>query len=74
MRANRLVWVVMSLMRLTISSICVIWLSSDCTLCAERSTTSRIDWVPRRTDSKRSWARDTTSSMACFISSAVIDA
>ncbi|MCY1536569.1 hypothetical protein D9M68_720290 [compost metagenome] len=65
---------VMSLISPTISSILAIWLSRDCTLWAERSTTSRIDWVPRRTDSNRFWARDTTSSIARFISSAVIEA
>ncbi|MNN31704.1 hypothetical protein D3C81_1454020 [compost metagenome] len=58
---------VMSLISPAILPICPMRLSSDCTLLAERSTTLRIDWVFSR-------ALLITASMACFMSSAVIDA
>ena len=65
--ASRLVCTVTSLISETMLPICPMRLSSDCTLPAERSTTSRIAWVLSR-------ALPITASIARCISSAVSEA
>ncbi|MCY1414010.1 hypothetical protein D9M71_294490 [compost metagenome] len=63
-----------SLINPVMLSISTMRLSSRCTLDDDRATTSRIDWVPACTAWYCARARLTTSSMACFICSALTEA